>query len=101
MKIPRGGRKTKSRRRPYKKRRQYSGFVNRYDFAYAGRDVVNQVAPGVIKGASSQIKNIAQQRINQAIAEGGKELERLLPKILPGAIEDIYQTPIRLLGNFG
>ena len=28
-------------------------------------------------------------------------MERVLPKILRGAIEDIYQIPLRLLGNFG
>ena len=37
-------------------------FLNRYDFAYAGRDTVSQlgkVAPGIIKNASSEINNIA------------------------------------------
>ena len=45
-------------------------FLNRYDFAYVGRDTVNQLgknAPGIIKNASSEINNIAQQRINQII----------------------------------
>ena len=40
----------------------------------------------------------AQQRINQIISQGGKEVERVLPKILRGATEDVYQTPFRLLG---
>ena len=47
--MPRGGWKTKCR--PYKKRSQYGGFLNRYDFAYAGRDTVNQlgkIVPSVI-----------------------------------------------------
>ena len=47
-----------------KKRRQTGGFLNRYDFAYAGRDVVNQVgkiAPGVIDRATGEINKIAQQ----------------------------------------
>ena len=72
------------------------GFFNRYDFAYAGTDTVNQlgkVAPGVIKEASSQINNIAQQRIQQTISQGSKGIERILPKILRGAIEDVYQMP--------
>ena len=80
------------------------GLLNRYDFAYAGRDAVNQVgkiAPDIIKNASKEIKDMAQQRINQIISQGGKEVDRVLPKILRGAIEDIYQTPFRLLGNFG
>ena len=42
-----------------------------------------------------------KERINQVISQGGKEIERVLPKILRGAIEDVYQTPFRLLRNFG
>ena len=64
-------------------------FLSRYDFAYAGRDTVNQVgkvAPSMIKEASSQINNIAQERIQQAISQGGKELEPVPPKILRSAI---------------
>ena len=47
----------------------------------------------MIKEDSSQINNVAQQCINQTIAEGGKELERVLPKILRRAIKDVYETP--------
>ena len=96
----------KSKRlRKYQKRTQRGGFLNRYDFAYACRDTVNQVgktAPGIIKNASKEINNMAQQRINQIISQGGKEVERVLPKILRGAIEDVYQTPFscsEILGN--
>ena len=70
--------------------------------AYAGRDTVNQlgkIGPGVTKKISSETKNIAQQHIQQAISQGGKELERILPKILRGAIEDVYQTPFRLYNH--
>ena len=80
------------------------GFLNRYDFAYAGRDVVNQagkVAPRIIKQATTQIDKIAQDRINQVIRSGGAEIERVLPKILHVAIEDVYKTPFRVLRNFG
>ena len=83
--------------------RQVGGFLNRYDFAYVGRDTVNQAAkaaPGVIKTAADDINKAAEQRINQMISKGGAEVERVLPKILRGAIEDVYQTPFRLLGNF-
>ena len=65
--------------------------------------MVNQaakVAPKVIKAATNDINNIANGRINQIILQGGKEVERVLPKILRGAIEDVYQTPFRLLDNF-
>ena len=56
---------------------------------------------GVIKDAINEINKIAKQRINQIITQGGKEVERVLLKILRGAIKDVYQTPFRLLGNFG
>ena len=85
-------------------KRQRGGFLNHYDFAYAGRDTVNQaakVSPGVIKVATNDINKIAEQRINQIISQGGKEMERVLPKILWGAIEDVYHMSFRLLGNFG
>ena len=87
-----------------RKKKQTGGFLNWYDFAYAGRDTVNQttkVAPGVIKNSSSEINNTATERINQSIADRGKGVERVLPKILRGATEDIYQTQFMLLRNFG
>ena len=40
-----------------KSRRQTGGFLNRYDFAYAGRDVVNQVgkvAPKMMSQATGE-----------------------------------------------
>ena len=87
-----------------KKKRQTSGFLNRYDFAYAGRDTVNQVgkiAPNIIKNATNDIKKIAKERIDQFIKTGSSEIERIAPKIIRGAIEDVYKTPFRLLGNLG
>ena len=87
-----------------KRSRQIGGFLNRYDFAYVGRDTVNQVgkiAPNIIKQPTGEPDKIAQSRINQVIKSGGAEVERVLPKILRGAIEDVYKTPFRLLGNFG
>ena len=83
-----------------KTQKERGGFLNRFDFVYAGRNTVNQaakVAPGVIKTATNDINNIVEQRINQIISKGGAEVERVLPKILRGAIEDVYQTPFRLL----
>ena len=88
----------------YRKRTQSGGFLNRYDFAYAGRDTVNQAgktAPGLIKNASWEINNISQQRINQIISQGEKEIERVLPNILRGAIEEVYKTSFWLLRKFG
>ena len=49
----------------------------------------------------NDINAIATNRINQVISKGGKEMERVLPKTLRGAIKDVYQTPFRLLGDFG
>ena len=91
--------KTRKRRR-----RQARGFLSGYDFAYAGRDTVNQVgkiAPGIINNATADIDKIAKQRINQVIRDGGAEIERVAPKIIRGAIEEVYKTPFRLLGNLG
>ena len=87
-----------------RKKKQVGGFLNRYDFVYASRDTVNQVgkiAPGIINKATSDINKIAQQRIDQAIKTGGAEVEHITPKIIRGAIEEVYKTPFRLLGNFG
>ena len=87
-----------------KGKRQTGGFRSSYDFAFFGRDTVNQaakVAQGVIKAATNDIDRIAKERINQVISQGGKEIESVLPKILRVAIEDVYQTPFTLLRNFG
>ena len=97
----RRGRTTSKKRRP---QRRTGGFLSRYDFAYAGRYTVNQVGkitPAIIKQATGQIDKNAQDRINQVIRSGGAEVERLLPKIICRAIEDVYKTPFRLLGNLG
>ena len=86
------------------KKTQVGGFLNRYDFACAGRDVVNQVgkiAPNIIKNTSSNINKIVKERIDQDIKTSGSEIERIAPKIIRGAIEDVYKTPFRLLGNLG
>lgn len=87
-----------------KTKRQTGSFLNLYDFAYARRDTLNQAAkfaPGIIKGATNEINNIAKQRIDQIVSQGGKEVEHVFPKILRGAIEDVYQAAFRLLGDLG
>ena len=85
-------------------KRQTGGFLNCYDFAYAGRDTVNQVdkiAPNTIKNASDNINQIGKERIVQAIKPGSSEIERIAPKIIWGAIEDVYKATFRLPGNLG
>lgn len=73
------------RKRYCRRKRQTGSWLNRSDFACAGRDTVNQlgrIAPGVIQNACAEICKFAPT------------------KILRGAIEDVYQTPFRLFGNF-
>ena len=102
-KTVRGGGKATFRKKRTS-RRQTGGFLNRYDFAYAGRDVINQagkVAPKIISQAIGEINKIAQQRIDQIIRSGGVEIKHVAPKIFRGAIEEVYKTPFRMLGNLG
>ena len=100
---PKNGTRT-GKRSGKRKKKQTGGFLNRYDFAYAGRDVVNQagkIAPDIINKATSDINQIAKDRIDQVIKNGSAEVERVAPKIIPGTIEEAYKTPFRLLGNLG
>ena len=95
-------RKTTFRKK--RSRRQTGGFLNRYDFAYTGRDIVNQVGkvtPKMISQATGEINKIAQQRIDQVVRSGGAEIERVALKIIRGAIKEVYKTPFSLLGNLG
>ena len=95
---------TKASGKKRRRKRQTGGFLSRYDFAYAGRDTVNQVgkiAPGIINKATADINKLAKQRIDQVIRQAGVEVERVAPKIIRGAIEEVYKTPFRLLGSLG
>ena len=55
----------------------------------------------MISQATGEMNKIAQQRIDQVVRSGGAEIERVAPKIIRGAIEEVYKTPFRLLGNLG
>ena len=55
----------------------------------------------MIKNASNEINIVAEQRINRIITQEEKEVQRVLPKILRRATEDVYQAPFRLFRNFG
>ena len=83
--------KTKRKKAHYRKRRntgrrrkrQCGGFLNRYDFAYAGRDKVNQaakVAPGVVKAATNDIDNIAEQRLIKLFLKVEQKWKECFPK---------------------
>ena len=59
--FPKNGAKI-GKRTGKRKRRQTGEFLSRYDFAYAGRDVVNQVgkvSPGIVNKATSDINKVA------------------------------------------
>ena len=101
---PKNGTKIGKRSGKRIKKKKTGGFLNRYGFAYAGRDVVNQagkIAPDIINKATSEINKIAQDRIDQVIKNGGAEIERVAPKIIRSAVEEVYKIPFRLLENFG
>ena len=53
---------------------------------------VERIAPGLMKQFSDQVNNVAQQRIQQILDQGGQKIEKIAPKIIPGAIEDVYQS---------
>ena len=105
--------KTKKRRRKckncfssrYRSQRQSGGFLSRYDFAYAGRnqtfDRARDLAPNLIRTTSRELDAIAARRISQLTYTTGKEIQRIAPGIIRGAIEELYKTPFRLLGQFG
>ena len=95
---PKTGKKKEELLRKKKKTslRQTGFFLNRYYFAYAGRDTVNQVgkvAPKLSSHASGEINKIVKQRTDQILRLGGAEIERVAPKIIKGAIEEVYKTP--------
>ena len=94
---------TKTGKRSGRRKKQTGGFLNRYDFAYAGRDVnqAGEIAPDIISKVTSSIDKIAKDRIDQVIMNGGAEVERIAPKIICGAIKEVYKTPFRLLGDIG
>ena len=55
----------------------------------------------MITQATGEINKIAQDRIDQIVRSGEAEIERVAPKIIKGAIEEVYKTPFRLLGDLG
>ena len=63
--------------------------------------VLDTLAPKVIVQASKEIDKITEARIRQAINDGGQQIQKIAPQIIRGAIEDVYKTSFRLLGNLG
>ena len=62
---------------------------------------LDALAPKIIKQATGPVDQIAQRRIQQIISQGGQQVEKIAPKIIKGAIEEVYKKPFRLLGRFG
>ena len=86
------------------RKRQRGGFLNRYDFAYAGRDTVNQaskhlnvLAPKLV----DQITNRAKTGLDKISATRIEQIKQIAPGLIKGAVEELYKTPFRLLGNMG
>lgn len=98
----------KYKRKRSSRRQQWGGFLNRYDFAYAGTDTVNTAmkgsdncAPKLISQTLTETDKIAEVRIKQAINSGGQQIQKIAPQTIWGAIEDVYKTQFKLLGKLG
>ena len=81
------------------RKRQRGGFLNRYDFAYAGRDTVNQdmIAPKLV----DQLLSKATTGLDKISAKRVEQIKQIAPGLIRGAVEELYKTPFRLLGNIG
>ena len=54
--------------------------------------------PKLIKQTLDEVNR--QARIRRLLNDGRQKIEKIAPKIIRGAIEDVRKTPFRLLGNF-
>ena len=62
---------------------------------------VDELAPELVRTAGRELDMIAVRRINQIAHRSGETIQRIAPGIIRGAIEELYKTPFRLLGQFG
>ena len=86
------------------KKRQRGGFLNRYDFAYAGRDTVNQATKNLDKLVPKlvdQLMNKATTGLDKISANRIEQLKQIAPGTIKSAVEELYKTPFLLLGNMG
>ena len=51
---------------------------------------VERIAPDLMKQFSNQVNQVAQQRIQQTLDQGGQKIDKIAPKIIRVAIEDVY-----------
>ena len=64
-------------------------------------DRARDLAPQLISKTSRELDAIAARRINQLTRTTANEVQRVAPGIIRGAIEEVYKTPFRLVGQFG
>ena len=86
------------------RKRQRGSFLNRNDFAYAGRDTVNQASKNLDKLAPKsidQLMNRATGGLDKISAKRVEQIKQIAPGLIKGAVEELYKTPFRLLGNMG
>ena len=86
------------------RKQQRGGFLNRYDFAYAGRDTVNQATKILDKLAPKlldQLMNRATTGLDNISAKRIEQIKQIAPGLIKGTVEELYKTPFRLLGNMG
>ena len=49
---------------------------------------------------TKELNKVAEERVKQLLTQGGGTLQKVGPKLIRGAIEDVYQTLFRLLEKF-
>ena len=62
---------------------------------------LDTLSPKLVNQASKEIDKIKETKIRQVINGGGQQIRNIAPQIIKGAIEDVYETPFRLLGQLG
>lgn len=74
----------KKSRKKRKKRKQTVGWLNRYDFFYAGRDSVytalatfNKMMQGLIRNASNQSDHVAKKEFGRHLHKEEKKLKEI------------------------
>ena len=84
----------------YRRKSQRGGFLNRYDFPYAGRDTVDQaskqlnvLAPKLVEQLTTGLEKVSANRV--------KQLEQIAPALTKGAVEELYKAPFHLLKKAG
>lgn len=84
---------TKKRKQKLKTR-QKGGWINRYHFAFSGRDSIcsKHCKPSWQSGSERNSPNHKS---------GRKRNERVAPIVIKKTIEELYKSPFCLLGDFG